>query len=78
MATIKPKFNLGGLARRLISDQLLSEQQANETYEQALKKRIPYVSHLVENKILKPMQIAVSASLEFGANPFFAPGPIGS
>ncbi|MGD2117463.1 MAG: type IV-A pilus assembly ATPase PilB [Chromatiales bacterium] len=66
MATIKPKFNLGGLARRLISDQLVSEQQANETYEQALKKRIPYVSFLVENKILKPMQIAVSASLEFG------------
>lgn len=66
MATIKPKFNLGGLARRLISDNLLTEDQANDAYEKALKQNIPFVSYLVENKILKSPEIASSASLEFG------------
>ena len=66
MATIKPKFNLGGLARRLIQDQLLDEEQANELYEKALKGKVPFVSYLVEKNILKAKEIAASASHEFG------------
>jgi len=66
MATVKPKFNLGGLARRLIQDQLLTEEQAQENYEKALKNKAPFVSYLVENKILDALQIATSASQEFG------------
>lgn len=66
MATVKPKFNLGGLARRLIQDQLLTEEQAQENYEKALKSKEPFVSHLVNNKILTALQIATSASHEFG------------
>jgi len=66
MATIKPKFNLGGLARRLIHDQLLTEEEAAECYEKALKAKVPFVSFLVENKILNALDIASSASHEFG------------
>jgi len=66
MATIKPKFNLGGLARRLIHDQLLTEEEAAECYEKALKAKTPFVSYLVQNKILNAQDIAASASHEFG------------
>ena len=66
MATIKPKFNLGGLARRLISDGLLDEEQANTAFEEALKAKVPFVSYLVEKNILKAIDIANSASHEFG------------
>ena len=66
MASTKPKFNLGGLARRLIQDKLLTEDQAAESYEKALKAKLPFVSYLVENKILNSLDIAASASHEFG------------
>ncbi len=66
MASTKPKFNLGGLARRLIHDQLLTEDEAAECYEKALKAKLPFVSYLVENKILNALDIASSASHEFG------------
>lgn len=66
MASIKPKFNLGGLARRLIHDQLLTEEEAAECYEKALKAKVTFVSYLVQNKILNASDIAASASHEFG------------
>ncbi len=66
MASISPTIQLSGLARRLVLDQLLTEEQANRAHEEALKKRVSFVTYLVENKILDSLAIAQAASQEFG------------
>ncbi len=70
MTKTQPKVNLSGLARCLIQNKLLSEQEAEKAFQQALKTRTPFVSHLVEQKILGSRDIAETASMEFGI-PFF-------
>ncbi len=70
MTTTQPKVNLSGLARCLIQSKLLSEPEAEKAFQQALKTRTPFVTHLVENKILESRKIAETASIEFGI-PFF-------
>jgi type IV pilus assembly protein PilB len=66
MATTQSKIHLSGLARRLIQDELISEQDAEQAFQNALKDRIPFVAYLVEKKILDSRRIATSASKEFG------------
>ncbi|MES9925595.1 MAG: type IV-A pilus assembly ATPase PilB [Candidatus Thiodiazotropha endolucinida] len=66
MATTNPKINLSGLARCLIQDRLISEEQAESAFAEALKKKVPFVSYLVENGILQSIDIAISASRGFG------------
>ena len=66
MATPNPTIQLSGLARRLVMDGLLADEQAIEAFEKALKKREPFVSYLVENKLLDSTAIASTASHEFG------------
>ncbi|MBT3010695.1 MAG: type IV-A pilus assembly ATPase PilB [Candidatus Thiodiazotropha sp. (ex Lucina aurantia)] len=66
MATTNPKVNLSGLARCLIQDGLISEEQAESAFAEALKKKVPFVSYLVENDILLSIDIAISASRGFG------------
>jgi type IV pilus assembly protein PilB len=66
MATVNPKINLSGLARRLVLDELLAEDKALEAYEQSQKKKIPFVTYLVQQNILDSLAIADAASQEFG------------
>ncbi|MCU7808879.1 MAG: type IV-A pilus assembly ATPase PilB, partial [Candidatus Thiodiazotropha sp. (ex Semelilucina semeliformis)] len=66
MATTKPQINLSGLARCLIQDNLIPEDQAERAFEESLKKKIPFVTHLVEKNILNSLDIAISASRGFG------------
>lgn len=66
MAITKPKINVSGLARRLVHDGFLSEEGAQQAFQEALKQRKPFVTHLVEKKMLKSREIAESASQEFG------------
>jgi type IV pilus assembly protein PilB len=66
MATTKPQINLSGLARCLIQDNLLTEEQAQSAFEDSLKKKTHFVTHLVTNKILNSLDIALSASRGFG------------
>jgi len=66
MATTNPQINLSGLARRLVTDGSLSETDAAGAHEQALKNKIPFVTHLVKNKVLDSLTIANAASQEFG------------
>jgi type IV pilus assembly protein PilB len=66
MATTSFNPNLSGLARRLILDGLLSEEEVLQATEQARRKRVGFVSYLVENKILSSGEIAESGSQEFG------------
>ncbi len=66
MATTKQQINLSGLARCLIQDNLLTEEQAQRAFEDSLKKKTHFVTHLVTNKILNSLDIALSASRGFG------------
>jgi type IV pilus assembly protein PilB len=66
MATSTKQINLSGLARCLIQDNLLTEEQAQRAFEESLKKKIHFVTHLVTSKILNSLDIALSASRGFG------------
>jgi type IV pilus assembly protein PilB len=66
MASTNPTIHLSGLARRLVMDGLIDEQEAVKAHEGALKKRQHFVSYLVDNKILKSRDIAWSGAQEFG------------
>ncbi|MDH5447356.1 MAG: type IV-A pilus assembly ATPase PilB [Gammaproteobacteria bacterium] len=58
------------MARRLVQDGLLTDTDAKEANDQALSKKIPFVTYLVQNDILKSPEIAASASHEFGVPVF--------
>ena len=60
-------ISLSGLAKRLVTDGLLSETQAEESLRQARRDKIPFVTHLVKNHLASGERIALSASQEFGA-----------
>ena len=57
---------LSGLARRLVDDNLLEDAVAREASTEAAKTRVPFVTHLVQNKLVSPRDIANAASEEFG------------
>ncbi len=59
-------IRLSGLARRLVSDNLLSEQDAHAAQQAAKEANLTFVTHLVNNKILSSKDIAYVASQEFG------------
>lgn len=66
MASNATKSLLTGLAKRLASDGLLEEDQAAEAFEDAKKKKMQFVSYLVENALVESKAIALSAMHEFG------------
>ncbi len=66
MATPKAQMNLNGLARKLVSDGLLSDADAQKAQEPAEKKKVPLVGYLVENKLVDDKAIATAGSEEFG------------
>jgi len=59
-------LKLSGLARRLVSDGLLSEQDAEVAQQAAKDAKLAFVTYLVNNKILSSKDIAAVASQEFG------------
>jgi type IV pilus assembly protein PilB len=61
-----PSGFLGGLARRLVADGLIAEDHAREQQQKALKGGTPFVSLLVESKLVPAGKIAEAASIEFG------------
>ncbi|PLX62047.1 type IV-A pilus assembly ATPase PilB [Sedimenticola selenatireducens] len=66
MTAATQKIALSGLPRRLVEDNLLSEEIAQKSILESAKKRQQFVSFLVENKLLDSKSIALSASQEFG------------
>ena len=66
MATTSPITRLGGLARRLVQDGLLSEEEASNATAEAASAKRPLVSHLVKEGRVKSHDVAVAASLEYG------------
>jgi type IV pilus assembly protein PilB len=66
MATPGAKVQFSGLARKLVHEGIITDIQAQEAYEAATKKKIPFVTHLVENKMADSRSIAQAAAEEFG------------
>ncbi len=66
MAVSNRKINLGGLARKLVIDGLLDEEKAQSAWEAALKKKTPFVSYVVAEKMVAANEVAIAASTEFG------------
>jgi type IV pilus assembly protein PilB len=59
-------IKLSGLARRLVTDGLLSEQEADSAQVSAKEAKQAFVSYLVQHKIVSSQSIASLASQEFG------------
>ncbi|MDZ7735361.1 MAG: type IV-A pilus assembly ATPase PilB [Gammaproteobacteria bacterium] len=66
MAVSTNKVHLSGLARKLAVDGLMEESAAAEAFQNALKKKQPFVTYLVENKLADSLKIAQAAAEEFG------------
>jgi len=66
MATPSPATNLTGLALRLVRENLLTPNDAEKIQSEALAKKLPFVSQLVESKKLDAGTVARVASEEFG------------
>jgi len=66
MATSSEKIHLTGLARQLVMDNVMDEAAAAEAFQGAAKSKVPFVTYLVENKLARSADIAVSSSQEFG------------
>ncbi len=66
MAVPSDRIYIGGLARRLVLDGLITEEAVREHLTAANKNKKPLVTHLVEQKILNSQTIALTASGEFG------------
>ena len=66
MASTNPITRLGGLARRLVQDGLLSEPEAQKAVEASTTAGRLLVSHLVEQGLVQARDVALAASQEYG------------
>lgn len=66
MAVSSNRVPLGGLARKLVQDGLLTDEVAGEAFQESLSNKIPFVQYLVENKLADAKAIAHAAAGEFG------------
>ncbi len=66
MATTNPIAQLGGLARRLVQDGLLSEEDAGIASQEANENKRPLITHLVHAGLVGSREAAVAASQEYG------------
>ena len=57
---------LSGLARRLVRDGVLNEQDAQSAQQEAARDQVPFVSYLVSHELANSAVIAEAASAEFG------------
>jgi len=66
MANMATPMRLSGLARRLVNEGLLNEEQALSAQSAAKEAKQPFVTYLVNHNILGSADIAAIASQEFG------------
>lgn len=57
---------IGGLPRRLVAEGLMNEEQARELTAKAQKTGTPFVSLVVDNRLIPAARVAEVASNEFG------------
>tara|TARA_R110000851_G_scaffold294610_1_gene449318 strand:- start:1438 stop:3144 length:1707 start_codon:yes stop_codon:yes gene_type:complete len=61
---------LSGLARRIISDQILDAATASKATKQSAQNKIPLITYLVQHKLAKAHDLAMVSAEEFGY-PYF-------
>ena len=61
---------VGGLARHLMSNGSISEEDALKATEDAAKNKAPLVTQIIQNKLISAYDLASAAANEFG-QPFF-------
>jgi type IV pilus assembly protein PilB len=66
MAVTSERIHLSGLARKLVLDGLLAEDVAVAAFQEAMDKGVPFVSHVVNNKMASARDVAQAAAEEFG------------
>jgi type IV pilus assembly protein PilB len=66
MATPNTQVTLPGLARRLIQDGLITEPDAQRALTDSVKKKVPFVGHVVGSGMVSGKQVAMVAAQEFG------------
>jgi type IV pilus assembly protein PilB len=66
MATATLPTKLGGLARMLVQDKLLSEDEAAAIQASASTHQLPFISQLVSSKKISAMKVAETAANAFG------------
>ncbi len=66
MAAPNPKLRLSGLARKLVADGFISEQEAHQAFDEALRDKVPFVSYIVSKKLVGSADVAHAAAQEFG------------
>ncbi|MBK1630821.1 type IV-A pilus assembly ATPase PilB [Thiohalocapsa halophila] len=66
MSTEQAQILPTGLARRLVRDKLLTEQQARNAHIECTRRRQPLIQYLVSEKVVDSRSIAAAASQEFG------------
>jgi len=66
MASVISQTKLSGLARTLIQEKLLSEDEAKAIEDQARSTKTPFISQAIQSKKLSPLTIAETAAKAFG------------
>jgi type IV pilus assembly protein PilB len=66
MAVTSERIHLGGLARKLVLDGILDEESATQASTAAADAGVPFVTHVVSNKLANARDIAQAAAEEFG------------
>jgi len=70
MANATPQTKLSGLARTLVQEKLLSEDEASAIEAQAYTLKAPFITQLIQSKKLSAQAIAESSAKAFGF-PYF-------
>ncbi len=66
MAVSTAQVPLTGLARKLVMDGLLEEDAASQAWDESLRDKTPFVSHVVSKGLVEAAAIAQIAAEEFG------------
>src|SRR5512139_360306 len=66
MSTIGVKSALSGLARKLVIDGVLKGDVAERAVTDSARRKVPFVTYLVENNLANSTVVANAASHEFG------------
>lgn len=61
-----PLAGLSGIARRLVAEGVLAENDARKAIDDAVRQKIPLGAWLIENSLVSSRQVAMASSAEFG------------
>ncbi|HAF00748.1 MAG TPA: type IV-A pilus assembly ATPase PilB, partial [Methylophilaceae bacterium] len=66
MATTAPLSKLSGIARMLVQEKLITEDEANNIQNQANIQKVAFITQIIANKKLSAEKIAETSSRAFG------------